>query len=155
MYFLTSWGVCTSFKGKLLSGVWLNTSLASMKATDYGSRFYTFILCMLGNRYGLIGLFNHIGPYDWLHFSFDLWHCLDIGYLRVMVKFSQSDSGCQNESVIDRHAVVWMTFYLSSISPSLHLPFADGRAKSQQTLPCKSEYNLPSIIEHFNINCCL
>jgi len=28
-------------------------------------------------------------------------------------------------------------------------------AKSQQTLPCRSQYNLPQISRHFNINCFL
>ena len=37
------------------------------------------------------------------------------------------------------------TLYFSLIK--LHL------TKSQQTLPCKSEYNLPQIIRQFSINC--
>jgi len=40
----------------------------------------------------------------------------------------------------------------TSLSGDIYF-YLKGQIRSQQTLPCKSEYNLPQIIRHFNINC--
>ena len=76
--------------------VWLSispTSLAPMKATDYGLCFYTLFISLstFDMAYSAI--------YEPLHFGFDLWHCLDIRYLTAMVKFLSSGFRRQNESV--------------------------------------------------------